>query len=199
MIERLDQLSLQRLIELACGDVNVLADPHEEVTRENLIKRANSILQEFKAIAMPTSAKIDMLDAEDESKLHMKEKCVRVCMLLCSQKKHDYAKEVLAELDVDVTPLDTNEKVEKKCKAMLNDVVYELEHFEKRNNGESKDTDATSIRNAWHKEIAWVMSVFKMSIDVNTINAAIYANLVNQAVQRSKQLAKMPPMSRFMF
>ena len=38
------------------------------------------------------------------------------------------------------------------------------------------------------------MSVFRMNIDPTTTNAAIYANLVNQAGERSKMLAKMPSM-----
>jgi hypothetical protein len=33
-----------------------------------------------------------------------------------------------------------------------------------------------------------------MSIDPATTNAAVYANLVHQAVERNKQMAKMPPM-----
>ena len=39
-----------------------------------------------------------------------------------------------------------------------------------------------------------------MSIDPATTNAAVFANLVRQAVERNKQLAKMPPMmSMFMW
>ena len=47
-------------------------------------------------------------------------------------------------------------------------------------------------------EVAYVMSVFKMSIDPRSTNAAIYANLVRQSAERMRQLAKMPPMARML-
>lgn len=191
MIERLDQLTLAQLIDLASGNPNVLNPDHKCVDREKLVAAGNKLLMEFKNIAMPEKAKMDMYNQEDKQKLYMKEKCARVLILLCMQKHHDDAKEVLAELDVDISKLDTPEKVETHCKAMLNDALYEIERLGKdeQQHAPQKDTD---IRKAWYKEIAWVMSVFKMSIDVNTVNAAIYANLVQQAVQRMKQLSKMP-------
>ena len=51
-------------------------------------------------------------------------------------------------------------------------------------------------RREWYSEIASVMGVFHMNIDPMHTNAAIYANLVRQAVERSKAMAKMPPTAR---
>lgn len=43
------------------------------------------------------------------------------------------------------------------------------------------------------------MSTLKMSIDPAATNAAIYANLVRQAGERSKALSKMPIMAGMLF
>lgn len=195
MKSRLDQISIKQFIELACGDTSVLLSDGEDVDAAAVAKASTNLLRDFKRIALPSRAKMDMLDAEDGNKLVMKEKCLRICMALCDQGKHEYAKEVLAELEVNVSTLDTPDKVARTCKAMLNDVVYEVErmqeHLDERKNGAAKQ-DASQMRNEWYKEVAWVMTVFKMSIDVDNVNACVYANLVFQASERMKQLAKAP-------
>lgn len=192
MIERLDQLTLAQFIDLACGNPWVLNPDKQAVEQEKLVSVCNRLLMEFRSIAMPEKAKMEMYSQEDKHKLLMKEKCTRVLILLCMQGHHEDAKEVLADLDVDTAPLDTPQKVEKKCRAMLNDALYEIERLEEESDEDVNEKNSDEVRKAWYKEIAWVMSVFKMSIDVNTVNAAIYANLVQQAVQRMKQLSKMP-------
>lgn len=198
MIQRLDQLSLQKFIELSCGDISVLKE-HDDENEKDLASKAVELVGEYKAIASPSKAKIEMLDSEQEQKLLMKEKCTRILLALCMSGHIDFALEILAELDVDVSKLDTPDKVIKKCTAMNNDAKYELELLVERKRDENvKPKDAATARKEWHGEIAWVMSVFKMSIDINTVNAAIYANLVQQAVQRKKRLAKMPPLMRGM-
>lgn len=184
MIERLDQLTLDDFIELTCGNAKVLCCDGESCA--DIVSRAARIISEYKSIAMPAQAKMDLHDAEDESKLDMKEKCVRICMLLCAQNRPDLAKEVFDELEVEVE-LDA-EKMLKRCRAMLNEIAYDREKLRDRPRPSAKRDQRT----LWYSEIAWVMSTFKMSIDTKTINAAIYANLVNQATERAKRLAKMP-------
>lgn len=194
MIQRLDQLSLQKFIELTCGDTSVLKE-HDDENEKDLASKAVELVGEYKAIASPSKAKIDMFDREEEQKLLMKEKCTRIMLALCMNGHVDFALEILDELDVDTSKLDTPDKVIKKCTSMNNDAKYELERLaERKSEDRTKIKDNKTVRNEWQGEIAWVMSVFKMSIDQNTTNAAIYANLVQQAVRRMKQLAKHPNM-----
>ena len=79
---------------------------------------------------------------------------------------------------------------------MLDDVAYEIKRAKERAEDRNRRGDKTpsEIRKSWLAEVAFVMSVFRMNIDPTTTNAAIYANLVNQAGERSKMLAKMPSM-----
>lgn len=197
MIERLDQLTLQQLIELSCGDKSVLVVGDEKADEKALSKRAAAIMAEYKATASPVQAKIDLNEKEKLSKLGIKSRCASICLYLCSQGRSDLAKEVLIELNVDESCLSTDEDIIKHCQSILGEVGFEIERItERKVKGKDKAVRSPeSTRKSWYSEIASVMSVFRMSIDLN-INAAIYANLVRQAVERNKALAKLPPMAR---
>lgn len=200
MIDQLDKISLEKFIDLACGDIDVLLDHDEKASRVELAKTATKLLNQYKTISSPTRAKRDLIDAEEVNHLRMKERCARIMVMLCRLNRYDMAKEVLAELDVDIAKLDTDEKVLKKCEAILNDAQFELKRHNEQVAEEKKlhAKNNDDIRATWSSEIAWVMSVFKMGIDVHTISAAVYANLVNQAVAHARQLAKMPSMLGYM-
>lgn len=201
MKTRLDQLTLHDLIELSCGDSSVLLDKDETPTENVKLACAQQIMSEYKELATPTQAKMDMIEAEEQQKLRMKEKCLHICLALISQERSDMAKDVLLELDVNENLLKSEEAIKSRCNAMLDEVKYEIKRLAElaEERGQKKQQTVTEIRKAWFGEIAFVMSTLKMSIDPATTNAAVYANLVRQAVERNKQLAKMPPMmSMFM-
>ena len=192
MKERLDQLTLQQLIDLSCGDGSVLLDDGETADEAAMVARAASIMNEYKSIADPVRAKMDMTEAERETKLRMKERCARLCLVLCSQGRADMAREVLLMLDVPGTLLDGDEQVRVRSRAIVDECRYELERL-----GEGgKDKKVSDPRRAWMSEVAFVMATLKMGLDTRTTNAAIYANLVRQAVERVKALTKAPPMAR---
>jgi hypothetical protein len=192
MIDRLDQLTLQKLIDLACGDINVLVGEGEKVNHAVLLKNASAILTEYKSIASPTQAKLDLADGEGASKLRIKGLCARICMILCKHNHPEMAREVLMELGIDAEHLDTDEKVLAHCQSLIGEVEFETKRIEERREKSKDKRKPVDARKSWYSEIAYVMSIFKMSIDPGTINAAIYANLVHQASERSKLLAKMP-------
>ena len=194
MIDRLDQLTLQNLIDLSCGDRSVLLVGDEKPDEADIMERAVKILSEYKELASPNQAKKDMIEAEELTKMRMKDKCLRICLALCSQERHDMARDVLLELDVKPNLIDTDEKVQPRCKAMLADVEYEIKRIEELNEEDARKKVAKpeDARKTWYSEIAFVMSMLKMSIDPASVNAAIYANLVHAATERSRAMAKMP-------
>lgn len=196
MKTRLDQLTLHDLIELCCGDTSALLEGEESPSDKVLLPCARQIMIEYKEIASPNQAKINMIEGEEITKLHMKEKCARICIMLCLQGHFDMAKEVLLELAVSKEHLTTNEEIMSRCRAKLDEAMYEIKRAEelRKEKGEDKPKQPSEIRKSWFSEIAYVMSVFKMNIDPKTTNAAIYANLVRQAGERAKAMAKMPPM-----
>ena len=194
MKTRLDQLTLRELIELSCGDSSVLLDNGETPSEQVKLACASQILAEYKELASPNQAKKDMIEAEELTKLRMKDKCLRICLALCTQERTDMARDVLLELDVNPNLIDTDEKVQPRCKAMLADVEYEIKRIEELNEEDAskKVAKPEDARKTWYSEIAFVMSMLKMSIDPASVNAAIYANLVHAATERSRAMAKMP-------
>ena len=194
MKTRLDQLTLRELIELSCGDSSVLLDKGETPSEQVKLECARQILSEYKELASPNQAKKDMIEAEELTKLRMKDKCLRICLALCIQERTDMARDVLLELDVKPNLIDNDEKVQPRCKAMLADVEYEIKRIEELNEEDAskKVANPEDARKTWYSEIAFVMSMLKMSIDPEVVNAAIYANLVHAATERSRAMAKMP-------
>lgn len=200
MIERLDQIMLKDFIELSCGNPKVLLEKHEVPNEEKMVKLAAKLMHEYKSIASPNKAKIDLIDAEDGQKLYMKEKCARILVMLCEMKHPEMTLEILQELDIETSSLDSPEKIKSRCQALLNEAKYDLERFKESQEDKKKDKpkdNVTRIRDSWNREIAYVMATLRMSIDPATTNTAIYANLVHQAEVRAKQMAKMPSMFPF--
>ena len=197
MIERLDQLKLKDLIELSCGDYSVLIENDEVPTVEEFTSQSARIMAEYKAIATPVQAMMDIAEAGQASKLIIKGKSARIAMMLSKLGHTEMAKNILLELGIGEQYLSSDTAVEARCQSIIGEMEYEMKRIEQLNgqrNGKMKQSPE-QIRKSWLAEVASVMSVFKMSIDL-TINAAIYANLVHQAVERSKAIAKMPPMAR---
>lgn len=197
MIERLDQLKLKDLIELSCGDYSVLIEHDEVPTVEEFTTQTARIMAEYKAIATPVQARMDIAEAGQVSKLNIKGKSARIAMMLSKLGHTEMAKNILLELGVSEQHLTTDTAIEAHCQSIIGEMEYEVKRIEDLNgqrNGKMRQTPE-QIRKSWLAEVASVMSVFKMNIDL-TINAAIYANLVHQAVERSKAIAKMPPMAR---
>lgn len=194
MIERLDQLTLQDLIEVSCGNIKPLGCEDELEG----IKLANRLVSEYLFIAQPTRAKMHLVESEDIAKLVMREKCLKILKLLCDLGHPEKAKEILLDLGVSESHLKDNEAIALRCKAMLDDVRFELRRAqEAKEENPMPNQSPEQLRKGWYSEIAFVMSTLKMSFDPGTMNAAVYANLVHQAVERSKQLAKMPQMGMF--
>lgn len=197
MKTRLDQLTLQQLIDLSCGDGSVLLDAGDKPDSQTMTAAAAAVMAEYKAVAAPAQAKMDMAEAEQSSKLKMKERCANICLLLCSLGRCDMAREVLVELDIPVRLLDTDEAVKARSQAVLDEARFELGRIEEQESARGKKADTPDrLRKTWLAEVAYVMSVLRMPIDPPHINAAVYANLVRQSTERMKQLAKMPPMAR---
>ena len=194
MKTRLEQLTLRDLIEWSCGDSSVLLDKGDTPSEQVKLDCARQILSEYKELASPNQEKKDMIEEEELTKLRMKDKCLRICLALCSQERPDMARDVLLELDVKPNLIDTDEKVQPRCKAMLADVEYEIKRIEELNEEDAskKVAKPEDARKTWYSEIAFVMSMLKMSIDPASVNAAIYANLVHAATERSRAMAKMP-------
>jgi hypothetical protein len=195
MKQRLDQLTLQELIELSCGDVSVLIEHDEVPTVEESSKAASHILAEYKSIASPAQARMDLSEKEKTTKLTIKERCARIAMALCQSGRADDARQILVAMGVGEEHLKTEEAILARCQSILGEVDYERQRMSEYNaKRASKQKSPDHVRHSWYAEIASVMSILKVPVEMR-INACVYANLVHQAVERNKAMAKMPPMA----
>jgi len=197
MKRRLDQLTLQELIELSCGDATVLVEK-DDVPAEDIAKAAAGILAEYKSIASPSQYRMDLSEKEKTAKLTIKERCARIAMALCQSGKVDDAREILVELGIGKGLIGDEEAILAQCQAILGEVDYERQRMSEYNaKRASKQKGTDHVRHSWYAEIASVMSILKVPVGMD-LNACVYANLVHQAVERNKAMAKMPSMAGFM-
>ena len=195
MKQRLDQLTLQELIELSCGDASVLNEHDEVPAVEETVKAASRILGEYKSIASPAQARMDLSEKEKLAKLAIKEKCARIAMALCQSGKTEDARTILMDLGVSSGHLKTETDIIARCQAIIGEADYERQRIAEHNAKRTeKQKSEEEVRHSWYAEIASVMSILKVPVEMR-INACVYANLVHQAVERNKAMAKMPSMA----
>ena len=62
MRTRLDQLTLHDIVELSCGEISVLLEDGDNPDEKEVLVIARKILDDYKCIASPKQAKIDMIE-----------------------------------------------------------------------------------------------------------------------------------------
>lgn len=178
---RLNELSLAQFIELVCGDYSVLLKDGETADNELLEKTTSDLLDYYHSITDNANFKAQLMEKEERIKSKAKILVLRMCSNLVSYKSYADVRSLLELLEEDVVGL-TDRDISEKVDEMLRIAVFE-EHrneFVKEKEIQVKRTP-DEIRASFNAEIAFVMTYFKMNIDINTINAAVYANMIHQA------------------
>lgn len=83
----------------------------------------------------------------------------------------------------------TKANVESKVKSLLNSAKYEGKRIEDSKYDFSKISES-EIRAYFNKEIAFLMTFFKMPLDVKNMSASVYANIVYRACEQIKNFKK---------
>lgn len=184
MKTRLNQLSLSEFIELSCGDKSVLLDKNETMDDAILNAVTAELMYEYKTIVNPARMKSMLIEKEDISKLNARILMLKICMNLCMIGGIDDVRKVMEEYEPGYSKKE--KEVEKDIAAKLR----EAEFLKKRISETREKHIAPSkedIRKAFDKEIAVIMTYFKMPVDIHNTNAAVYANIVNQASEDMKR------------
>lgn len=176
MIGTLSKLKLLDFIELvAVGNVEVLREsPQEEYN--DLKKMAGELIYSYQSIVNPSGQKIILMDKEDNLKVQYKLTLCKILKIMIGIGVHNEVVNVLEGLGYHVEELSDAEKRIDRIKA-------EAEYLQHRLKGGTEQTMKTSdeVHAAFDKEIAFLMTYFKMNIDVNMISAGVYANMLHQA------------------
>lgn len=182
MIERLNQISLSDFIELSCGNYNCLLSDSESVSDDELKKIASKLITDYRNISNPTAMKALIIEKEDLVKEQSKLLSLRICQTLISINCYEDVRDILALLDIDIRRMN-NEQLQSKIDYMIHSALFMLKRNNEIRQEEYKVTKSTpeEIRSSFDSEIAFLMTFFKMNIDVYKTNAAVYANIVHQA------------------
>lgn len=181
MIERLNQLSLYDFIELSCGDCTVLLSPGEGISEVELKKRSSDLIIEYKRITNPSGLNSVLMDREDMVKERTRVLLFKLCVSLIAIGAYEDVRETLAMLSYDMKSM-SDEQVKSKVEELLRSALFEQKRSDEiRSDNETEKATPEQIRSSFDAEIAFIMTFFKMNIDVRNINAAVYANIVHQA------------------
>ncbi|WP_300701006.1 hypothetical protein [Bacteroides sp.] len=181
MKTRLNELSLAQFIELVCGDYSVLLADGETTDKMLLEENASELLVSYRCITDNANFKAQLMEKEECVKSKAKILILRLCSNLIAYKSYNDVLTLLESLDEDVLGLSDND-INEKVDEMLRTALFEAHRSELVKEKEVKVVRSPDeIRASFDTEIAFVMTHFKMSIDINTINAAVYANMLHQA------------------
>lgn len=181
MIERLNQLSLSQFIELSCGCNSVLLESGESIADALLKARASELMIEYKTIVNPSGIKALLVSKEEITKECVNILFLRICQALVALNAYDDVRDALAMLSVDLRTI-PDEQVKLRVETMLHSALFlQKKNDEMRLSEKGENPTSDQIRSSFYAEIAFMMTYFKMNIDVHMINAAVYANIVHQA------------------
>lgn len=183
MKTKLHELSISQFINLICGDKTVLLENGEKAPDEVLHQFSTDIISSYRLITDNANLKSQLMDKEDNIKLKIRIVILIMCQNLVNCKAYDEVRTLLELIDENAQHLD-NSDLSSKLEELLRFAL-----FEQHRNEEKKSEDAASdsrpsaddIRSSFYAEVAFLMTYFKMNIDMNVVNAMIYANMVHQA------------------
>ena len=178
MIERLNQLSLAQFIELSCGDNSVLLEENENASEKEMKQLASRFILEYRTLMNPTGVKAIMAEKENALKIDARIFLLKLCKSLCILEGYEQVREALKEsLPANLT--------DDRLKKAVENMLHEAEFYKKRTEdmavADNPAINENAIRASFDSEIAFVMTYFKMQIDIHTINATVYANIVQRA------------------
>ena len=191
MKTRLNQLTMAAFIELHCGDCSVILENGENIPEEDLKKKATDLLFEYRNIVDPVGVKTTLLEHEERLKENTKVVFFQVCKKLVSISAFNEVKELLGMYGINLASA-TDETIARRVEQELNTAF----HTKERNDAARENYDKESldtpdkIRASYDAEIASLMGFYKMSIDIQNISAAVYANLLIQAVKSIEDIKK---------
>lgn len=192
MKTKLSDLTFAEFIDLECGDLNVLKESHHEVVpQERLLETRVNLSNEFQSIASPASFKSMVIGREKKAKMRVKALFFGAVNTLAEMYAYDEVRALMTAYGTDCSKYD-DEQLAAEVKQQLNMVSFDL----KRMGVEAKPEETTSpdeIRKCYESMVADMMIINKMSIDIYTIRASVFASMVfkvNEMVKSMNAKAK---------
>lgn len=175
MIEKLEQLTLSKFVDLVCGDTSVLLGAHEVGNTNQITVATRNIVFEYRTIADPGGTNSYFKHVADWIKAKISVIVFTMCHNLVSLKQYDRVRDILGDYGLSASKWNDS-RVEGTVKAKQAQAQRELDEMETEN--ESAVAEREKIRSQFDTQTAALMAYFKFQIDPATIKATLYANLV---------------------
>lgn len=176
MIENISKISLKNFIELLCGNYSVLQQG-EECLSLDLKKKASDLIFEYRKIVNPSGVESYLMDREEDVKIKSRLLALRMCKALLSLGDVDFVIQSMKDMGY-------GNVASEKVGSMIDRYIAECRYMQKKHDDRLKNNQNSqpkNVRESYDTEIAFIMTYFKMNIDINIISAGIYANMVRQA------------------
>lgn len=175
MITTLSRLNMYDFIELLCGNNRVLLeDGDNDSMLENV---ASELIYQYQCIVNPSGIESALLEKEEKIKIKYRITIAKILKALMSIDAIEDVIELLKEMGYSINERD-------KISSKIDRMIAEAEYMKKRiddNSHTSGKKNTTDVRASFDREIAFLMTYFKMNIDTRNITAGVYANMVHQA------------------
>lgn len=187
MKTKLSQLTLAQFIDLECGECDVLKETHHEVLSPERVAEARlNIAREFQEIASPTSYRSMVVDREKKSKLRAKAILFGAMKSLIGLEAFTEVRELMSQYGIDCKNFD-DKRLSLEVEQRLNDATYELKRIGLETT-DINDVTPDDVRMGYESMVADLMIANKMSIDIETIRASVFASMINKANEMAKAM-----------
>lgn len=176
-MKKLSEYTMDEYIRILDGDTGLL-----NCSADGQAQAIGELQYEFNSIASPKDTMLALAEASESAKLKITVFLLSICKMLCVCGAVDDVKCMLSELGINAQPLS-----EQAIKAVITERLKRAKDEMKRGNDLRID-EHQSARSVYEKLTATLMSHFKFQIDLRSISASLYANLIVQCDNEVKAL-----------
>lgn len=176
-IERLDQLTMGQFVDIACGDYSVL---------DGDSVKASELISAFRRISDPAGYQALLRESAGSASHKARMLLFSVMLTLLSLDAEDEVRALLAEVGKTRASRMEPDRMRLQVEQFMRSEKAALEREEKERKDEP--LDARQLRADFYTEVSVLMRHFKMPIDLQSINAEVYANLRRQADEDAKAM-----------
>lgn len=177
-IERLDQLKLLEFVDIACGDLSLI-DGDEPL--------AARLVMQYKKVSDPSDFQRSINDRALILKCKGGILFYALLRMLLEMGEETEVRAMLLEMGKRRESESPTDKLKQRIESLYEHSKTELKRAENTTEKEVGTVTAEEMRDTFFSETATIMKVLKVSIDVNTINALVFANLRHQADEHIKE------------
>ena len=171
-------MTMVRFMDIACGDYKMLGG--DKV-------KAAELIGAFHRISDPAGYQVILQEKIEDARRKARILLFSVMLTLLSLDAEDDVRKLLEEIGKTRASRMEPEKMRMMVEQFLRSERAAQERAEKERVKEEQP-DARKLRADFYTEVSVLMRHFKMAIELNSINAEVYANLRHQADEDAKAM-----------